>query len=132
MRFGFAALFLGLALLIPDLTTRMVFAVTGVVALLFIGPIMDNRLDAIGRSIAAADRRTASRLLVGLDNLRVVKLFASHGWVALQRGRLNLAPVAEHEVEPATGAPPRSRSPTARACSGSPSCPRWSAPKPTA
>ncbi len=90
LRFGFASLFLGLALVVGDTTTRIVFLVTGVVALLFIQPLMDSRLEALGNVIAAADRRRASRLLASLDTQRLVKLFASHGWVALQRGRLNL------------------------------------------
>ncbi|HWB73394.1 MAG TPA: hypothetical protein VG755_00535 [Nannocystaceae bacterium] len=90
LRFGFASLFLGLALAVPDLTTRLIFVATGVLALLFIQPLMDSRLEAIGRAIGEADRRRASRLLASLDTQRLVVLFASHGWVALQRGRLNL------------------------------------------
>jgi hypothetical protein len=90
LRFGAASLFFMFALVIPDLTVRLVFVVLGVLALLFLQPLMDSRLEAIGREIGEADRRRASKLLAQLDFRRVVVFFASHGWVALQRGRLNL------------------------------------------
>jgi hypothetical protein len=90
LRFGAASLFFMFALVIPDLTVRLVFVVLGVLALLFLQPLMDSRLETIGREIGEADRRRASKLLAQLDFRRVVVFFASHGWVALQRGRLNL------------------------------------------
>ncbi|MBK8235465.1 MAG: hypothetical protein IPK74_07930 [Deltaproteobacteria bacterium] len=90
LRLGVGATFLLLALLIPEPVTRIVFAIAGLIVLVFLGPIMDRRLGTIAEAIDRVDRGRANTWLGSLEKLRVVQMFAPHAWVALQKGRLHL------------------------------------------
>jgi len=90
VRFGFAGVFLALALAINEPVTRIVFIVAGIAAALLLVPVVDRRLEALGAVISRSERGAASRWLTQLGKTRMVALFAPHAWVALQRGRLHL------------------------------------------
>lgn len=90
VRVGVAAGLLLVALLLPITSVRIVLAVLGIAVLMFTTPVADRRLEKLESRIRAADRGQAARLLVAIDRMPLVDLFAPFAWVALQKGRLNL------------------------------------------
>ena len=53
-------------------------------------PIIDGRLESIGKELGGASRSEAGKLIAGLDDRWLVSRFAPHIWVSAQKGRLNL------------------------------------------
>ncbi len=90
IRVGVAAGLLVMALVIPVLGARIALAGLGIAVLMFTTPFADRRLAQLETKVRGADRSQAARLLVGIERAPLVDLFATHAWVALQKGRLNL------------------------------------------
>lgn len=90
-RFTFALTFVLLGVGIPWPEAKLALVALGVAAFVALPALIDARLERIEREeLLGADRAKASALLRGLEQRRLVALFAPHAWVSLQKGRLHL------------------------------------------
>ncbi len=89
-RWGIASAIVLLGLTFPMMPVRI--GATAIAAIVFFGmfPLVDSRLEALGKALATASRSEAGKLMAGLDDRWMVSRFAPHVWVSAQKGRLNM------------------------------------------
>ena len=76
--------------LMPVVAAQIGCIVVGVTSFFLVPPAVDGWLDRLGTKIGAASRSEANGLLGGLEEKRLVALFAPHAWISWQKGRLHL------------------------------------------
>ena len=89
-RWGVASAIVLLGLTFPMMPVRI--GAVAIAALVFFGvfPLVDSRLEALGKTLAASSRGEAAKLMSGLEERWMVSRFAPHVWVSAQKGRLNM------------------------------------------
>jgi hypothetical protein len=77
-------------LLASGTAMRVGLVLAGLGLFLLLPSLVMGRLERLGLTVQAADRKTAEELLRGLRHKPVVQFFAPHAWLTLQEGVLQL------------------------------------------